>query len=139
MPSKIRRASSFDRRSVQVIAVALTVPSATFGHKALASLELWNHFVLGESETAKFEKRRPELAKKVWAGFKETNARECKACHKYSNMILEAQRPSIRAQHVDAMKIDENCLDCHKGLTHKSMETAAQAPAKAAGGGFDIQ
>jgi nitrate/TMAO reductase-like tetraheme cytochrome c subunit len=112
----------------------------TFGHKALATFELWNHFVLGESDPAKFTPRRLILAKKVWAGFAATNARECKACHKYSNMVLEDQRPSIRAQHQDAMKTDENCLDCHKGITHKKFEDAEAKPAKPAGASdFDVQ
>ncbi len=111
----------------------------TFTHKVAASFELWNHFVLGESNPVKFETRRHILAKKVWAEFAATNARQCKACHKYSNMVLEDQRPSIRAQHTDAMKTDENCLDCHKGLTHKSMEDAPPPPAKGAAGGFDVQ
>lgn len=110
---------------------------ATFATKVRASFELWNHFVDREYITANFDKRRYLLAQKVWAHFKETNARECKACHKYSNMVLEEQRPSIRAQHTDAMKTDENCLDCHKGLTHKKFaDPAAQsAPTK----NFDIE
>ena len=115
--------------------------TGTLGHKILASFELYNHFILGESDPKVFEKRRYALAQKVWAGFKETNARECKACHKYSNMLLDEQRPSIRAQHTDAMKTDENCLDCHKGITHKTFDDTPAPSAKAPGGGgdFDVQ
>ncbi len=110
--------------------------TGTLGHKFMATFELWNHFVDREYLTENFTPRRLELAQKVWAGFAATNARECKACHKYSNMVLEDQRPSIRAQHTDAMKKDENCLDCHKGLTHNKPEdpNAVVAPAS-----FDIQ
>jgi nitrate/TMAO reductase-like tetraheme cytochrome c subunit len=100
---------------------------ATFVAKFLASFELWNHFVDREYITERFEARRPELAKKVWAKFAATNARECKACHNYTNMVLEDQAPSARAVHPIAMKNDQNCLDCHKGLTHKSMVDLAQA------------
>jgi cytochrome c-type protein NapC len=115
----------------------------TLGRKAMASIELYTHFVVfaGEGQDGvkrAFEARRLALAKRVWAGFAETNARECKACHKYSNMVLEDQRPSIRAQHTDAMKTDENCLDCHKGLTHKHMDDPAQAK-PATNNSFDIQ
>jgi nitrate/TMAO reductase-like tetraheme cytochrome c subunit len=110
---------------------------ATFWAKANAALELWPHFFGGYSNPAVFEKHRLELAKEVWAKFKATNARECKACHHYSNMVLEDQRPSVRAQHTDAMKADENCLDCHKGITHKKFEDPSDA--KPAAGGFDIQ
>jgi nitrate/TMAO reductase-like tetraheme cytochrome c subunit len=103
----------------------------TFGHKVLATFELWDHFVGREYIDANFAKRRYYLAQKVLAGFKETNARECKSCHKYSNMLLDEQRPSIRAQHVDAMKTDENCLDCHQGITHqKQVDPNAPKPAK---------
>ena len=114
----------------------------TMGRKFLASLELYDHFTVfagkGQDEIKeRFEARRLSLAKRVWAGFAETNARECKACHKYANMVLEDQRPSVRAQHVDAMKTDENCLDCHKGLTHKKMVDPAAKPAPS--GSFDIQ
>lgn len=115
----------------------------TMGRKVVASFELWAHFTVfagaGQDEIKeRFEARRMALAKRVWAGFKETNARECKACHKYANMVLEDQRPSVRAQHTDAMKTDENCLDCHKGLTHKTMTDPAEQHAPAANS-FDIQ
>lgn len=113
---------------------------ATLGHKFMATFELWNHFVGGESDPAKFETRRLALAKKVWAAFAATNARECKACHRYANMVLDDQRPSVRAQHTDAMKTDENCLDCHKGLTHKHFDVPAAVPAGAATtNSFEIQ
>jgi cytochrome c-type protein NapC len=107
----------------------------TMGHKVLATFEIWDHWTGRVGTNEKFEEHRLELAKEVWKGFEETNARECKHCHAYSNMVLEDQRPSIRAQHTDAMKIDENCLDCHKGITHKSVQQeATPAPTN-----FDIQ
>jgi cytochrome c-type protein NapC len=103
---------------------------ATFVTKFFASFELWNHFIDREYITERFEARRLELAKKVWAKFEATNARECKSCHQFANMIVEEQNPSARAMHTEAMKTDENCLDCHKGLTHKIMvDTAQAAPA----------
>ena len=107
----------------------------TMGHKFLATFELWDHWTGRVTTNEKFDEHRLELAKQVWKNFEETNARECKNCHAYSNMVLDDQRPSIRAQHTDAMKSDENCLDCHKGLVHKHVqEEAAPAPSS-----FDIQ
>ncbi len=100
---------------------------ATFTTKFMATFELWNHFVDREYIVEKFEARRPALAKKVWARFAATNARECKACHQFANMVLEEQNPSARAMHTEAMKTDANCLDCHKGLTHKIITDSAQA------------
>ncbi len=110
---------------------------ATFATKVKASLELWPHFFGGMSNKATFEAHRYELAKQVWAHFAATNARECKGCHQYQNMVLEDQRPSVRAQHTDAMKSDENCLDCHKGLVHKKFDDPAQT--KPGSNNFDIQ
>lgn len=108
----------------------------TFTHKFMATFELWDHFVGQEYKLENFNKRRPYLAKKVLAEFKATNASACKACHKYSNMVLDDQRPPIRAQHTDAMKIDENCLDCHTGVTHDT--TKEQPPSAKPAGGFDL-
>lgn len=111
----------------------------TFGHKFMATFELFPHFFGGYSDPKVFEKHRLELAKKVWAEFKANNAAECKACHAYSNMVMSEQRPSIQAQHADAMKTNENCLDCHKGITHKKFEDPSEAPKGANATGFDIQ
>ena len=109
---------------------------AVFVTKFFATFELWNHFVDGEYDLDKFNPRRPLLAKKVWAEFAANNARECKSCHQYANMVLADQRTSVRAQHTDAMKTDENCLDCHKGVTHKNFEATAKP---ASSDSFDIQ
>lgn len=110
--------------------------AGVFVKKFFATFELWGHFVRGEYDLDKFNPRRPILAKRVWAEFKENNARECKACHRYKNMVLADQRTSVRAQHIDAMKIDQNCLDCHKGVTHKNFEPK---PKPDDSGGFDIE
>ena len=135
-----------NEQGVVVVCAQCHVPHdnwpAVLGRKALASFELWTHFVVFAGEgpdgvKRAFQARRFDLAKRVWAGFKADNAAECKACHKYSNMILTDQRPSIRAQHTDAMKTDENCLDCHKGITHHIPVDPNAKPAPAAS--FDIQ
>jgi nitrate/TMAO reductase-like tetraheme cytochrome c subunit len=100
----------------------------TLNRKIHATFELWGHFT-GKINTAeKFEAHRLEMAQKVWAGFAATNARECKACHNYANMLLEEQRPSVQVQHADAMKTDENCIECHKGLVHKLPNDPAAPP-----------
>lgn len=106
--------------------------------KFFATFELWNHFVDREYELDRFNPRRPMLAKRVWDEFAANNARECKSCHQYANMVLADQRTSVRAQHTDAMKIDENCLDCHKGITHKKFEDPSAAK-PASSDSFDIQ
>lgn len=98
--------------------------------------ELYSFFLQGKDTAEALEKDRPELAKHVWAKFAATNARECKHCHNYSAMVAEEQKPSARVSHGDAMKIDQNCVECHKGLTHKPVQAAA--PVKDSDN-FDVQ
>lgn len=128
-----------NQQGVVVVCADCHVPHhdwpATFVTKFFATFELWNHFVDREYILDRFEPRRLMLAKKVWAEFESNNAKTCKSCHRYKNMVLEDQRTSVRAQHTDAMKTDQNCLDCHKWIVHKRLEKpAASAPAS-----FDIQ
>ncbi len=109
------------------------VPQYSWIDEAAAKIgtinELYAFFFGGMSNVANFEKERPRLAKEVWAKFQATNARECRHCHDYSNMIPEQQKPSARVKHADAMTKNENCVDCHKGITHKNFEEKVDAPA----------
>lgn len=120
-----------NQQGVVVVCADCHVPHhnwpATFVAKFFATFELWDHFIGREYIKERFEARRPELAKKVWANFAATNARECKACHQYANMVLEDQNPSARTLHTLAMGTDRNCVDCHKGITHKLMTDSAEA------------
>ena len=131
-----------NQQGVVVVCADCHVPHhnwpAVFVTKFFATFELWNHFVDREYKLENFNPRRPMLAKKVWDHFAADNARECKSCHQYANMVLADQRTSVRAQHTDAMKIDENCLDCHKGITHKKFEDPS-APKPASSDDFDLQ
>lgn len=98
--------------------------------------ELYAYFFQGMSKVENFEKIRPELAKDVWAKFKASNARECRHCHDYSSMIPAEQVPSARGMHADAAAINENCVECHKGIVHKNFAKPAAAPPPT---NFDIQ
>ena len=116
------------------------VPQYSWLHEAEAKLatvsELYAFFFQGMSNVDNFEKARPELAKQVWAKFKATNARECRHCHDYSSMIADQQKPSARAKHADAATTNENCVECHKGITHKNFEEKKEAPAPS---NFDVE
>jgi nitrate/TMAO reductase-like tetraheme cytochrome c subunit len=48
----------------------------------------------------------------------DTDSRECRECHDTTAMALDEQRPRARAQHEDAAKSGETCIDCHKGIAH---------------------
>jgi len=117
------------------------VPQYSWFDEAIAKYntigELFAFFVQGKNNAEALEKDRPELAKQVWAHFAETNARECKHCHKYDSMVMDDQKPSARVSHVDAAKKDQNCVECHKGLTHKPVQVAA--PAAKDSDSFDVQ
>lgn len=91
---------------------------AEVGVKIRASTELYDFFVRGINTPEAFARERPALAKAVWAHFYETNARECRHCHDYNNMVLAKQSPAAQLVHPVAMKTNANCLDCHKGVVH---------------------
>lgn len=108
------------------------VPMYSWTDEAVAKIhtlkELYAFFFGGMSNIENFQKIRPELAKEVWAKFKATNARECRHCHDYSSMVAAEQPPSARVMHADAAKTNENCVECHKGITHKNFEEKVAAP-----------
>jgi len=90
------------------------------GRKIRATFnELPKHLIGTLDTREKFEARRLELAKHVWATMKATDSRECRNCHAIKSMKLEAQAPRARGQHESAQKEGETCIDCHKGIAHK--------------------
>ena len=92
-----------------------------FVRKVEASRELY-HKVLGSINTPeKFEAKRLQLAKNVWHAMKTTDSRECRNCHNFESMAPEFQKPRARAQHLNAFKTGQTCIDCHKGVAHKNV------------------
>jgi nitrate/TMAO reductase-like tetraheme cytochrome c subunit len=116
------------------------VPQYQWIPEAMAKIgtvsELYHFFFTGMSHVENFEKERPRLAREVWDKFAKSNARECRHCHDYQNMIPDQQKPSARIKHADAAKTNENCVECHKGITHKNFETKTEAPAPT---NFDVE
>jgi len=75
--------------------------------------------VLGSIDTKeKFEAKRLKMAEDVWASMRATDSRECRNCHSLAAMTLAAQKPRARAEHEDALKTGETCIDCHRGVAH---------------------
>jgi cytochrome c-type protein NapC len=89
------------------------------GFKVGATKELFSHFMGTVDTKEKFEAKRLEMAKNVWALMERTDSRECRHCHKRSAMVLEDQANRARVQHEDAEKEGKTCIDCHKGIAHK--------------------
>ncbi len=86
--------------------------------KVRASNELF-HWMKGSINTReKFEAKRPELARHVWASMKETNSRECRNCHGIDFMTEETQTPKASLMHSLARDWGKTCIDCHKGIAH---------------------
>ncbi|WP_456406844.1 NapC/NirT family cytochrome c [Thiolapillus sp.] len=90
--------------------------------KIRASNELYHHFITKEVDTPeKFDAKRLELAKHVWAEMKQTDSRECRNCHNFESMNPKFQRPRARKQHLNAFETGQTCIDCHKGIAHKDV------------------
>ncbi|MCL6416954.1 NapC/NirT family cytochrome c [Aestuariirhabdus sp. Z084] len=80
------------------------------------------HWALGTIDTPeKFDAKRLTLAKNVWGEMKSTDSRECRNCHDFTTMQPENQKPRARKQHLNAMQAGNTCIDCHKGIAHKSV------------------
>ncbi len=78
------------------------------------------HKILGSIDTReKFEGKRIELAKHVWAGMKETDSRECRNCHNFGAFDLTRQSSRARNRHSEAEQQGKTCIDCHKGIAHQ--------------------
>jgi cytochrome c-type protein NapC len=87
--------------------------------KVQATNELYHH-VLGSIDTReKFEAKRLELAKNVWAAMKTTDSRECRNRHDFDAMDFTQQRGRARNRHQQALDEGKTCIDCHKGIAHK--------------------
>ncbi len=94
--------------------------TAKLWRKTQATFKELPHKILGTIGTReKFEAKRLELAESVWASMKATDSRECRNCHTLAVMTLDTQKPRARAQHEDAKKSGETCIDCHQGIAHK--------------------
>ncbi len=90
--------------------------------KIRASNELF-HKAMGTIDTPeKFEAKRFELAKHVWAAMKATDSRECRNCHTLQSMALDEQTGRARRKHEKAADKGQTCIDCHKGIAHELPE-----------------
>ena len=89
--------------------------------KVQASSEIF-HKILGTIDTPeKFDSKRLELAKNVWAAMKATDSRECRNCHDFDSMNPADQKKRARKQHINGMQAGNTCIDCHKGVAHKKV------------------
>lgn len=86
--------------------------------KIQASRELYGKLVGSIDTREKFEAHRLTLAEREWARMKANNSLECRNCHSLASMEAEKQKPRARKSHELAVKNQETCIDCHKGIAH---------------------
>jgi nitrate/TMAO reductase-like tetraheme cytochrome c subunit len=90
-----------------------------FVRKIQASQEFYSKFVTEAVSTPeKFETKRIELARHVWAAMKANDSRECRNCHSWEAMDPEKQHPRARVPMEKARQEGKTCIDCHKGIAH---------------------
>lgn len=87
--------------------------------KISASGEIYGK-VIGTIDTPeKFEAKRLELAEREWKRMKDSDSRECRNCHSFDGMNVEAQKPRARKMHEIGIRDKQTCIDCHKGIAHQ--------------------
>lgn len=97
--------------------------------KALATNDLFQHYFghyAGKDPDTTFEAGREEMAKHVQARMKESDSRECRNCHSFEAMDLDAQPGMAKRKHSAAMENGKTCVDCHQGITHHLPEGMAE-------------
>ena len=107
---------------VRVICSDCHVPkdwTAKLIRKIKATNELY-HKLIGSIDTKeKFEAKRLELAKNVWATMEENDSRECRNCHSFHAMDFKKQSRRAQEKMKKAMEKGKTCIECHKGIAHK--------------------
>nr|VFJ87841.1 MAG: cytochrome c-type protein NapC [Candidatus Kentron sp. H]VFJ89552.1 MAG: cytochrome c-type protein NapC [Candidatus Kentron sp. H]VFJ96245.1 MAG: cytochrome c-type protein NapC [Candidatus Kentron sp. H] len=92
---------------------------AKLWHNMMGVREIY-HTVMGTMDTrSKFEARRGQLAENEWRRLKETDSRECRACHSLDAMTITSQRDDARYWHSKAVEDGSTCMECHKGVVHQ--------------------
>jgi nitrate/TMAO reductase-like tetraheme cytochrome c subunit len=68
----------------------------------------------------KFKKDRLRLAKIVWEDYKEKNSSYCRHCHQFSAEEVKKQKEFAQPMHLEVLKGNGTCIDCHKGIAHEA-------------------
>lgn len=110
-----------NRSGIRAICSDCHVPNE-WKHKVVRKIQASNelvHKLLGSINTPeKFKEKRLALAKIVWQSLEETDSRECRNCHNFTAMDINAQKSRSRLVHQHAIENKKTCIDCHKGIAH---------------------
>ncbi len=87
--------------------------------KVKATNELF-HSILGTIDTKeKFEAKRLEMARNVWAEMEANDSQECRNCHSWESMDFGKQKKEASDVMKKGLEKGETCISCHKGIAHK--------------------
>ncbi|ATM86737.1 NapC/NirT family cytochrome c [Yersinia massiliensis] len=87
--------------------------------KIKAGKDVYHQFITGSIDTPeKFEEQRLAMAQTVWQQLKENDSATCRSCHQFDAMDLAAQSADAQKMHNLAIKEQQTCIDCHKGIAH---------------------
>ncbi|QDX82210.1 butanol dehydrogenase [Denitratisoma sp. DHT3] len=112
-----------NRSGVRATCVDCHVPRTgipLYFRKINAARDLWGHFVSHSIDTKeKFEAKRYEMAVRVWTYMKQSDSRECKACH---NLDKAETSEKAKVRHARAKTEKMACIDCHYAIAHNEPE-----------------
>ncbi|EKV28933.1 trimethylamine-N-oxide reductase c-type cytochrome TorC [Caenispirillum salinarum AK4] len=86
--------------------------------KVRASKDLYHHLIGTLATPEDYEEHRLEMAQAVWDRMKANDSSECRSCHAFDAMTVDAQKQEAQKRHTEAMETGGTCIDCHKGIAH---------------------
>jgi len=90
---------------------------------------IWGEMFSVISTQEKYDARRAYLAERVWKHMKATDSRECRNCHSDKHFELSGQDERAARAHHTGSKEGKTCIDCHKGIAHKTPDEVAEEAA----------
>ena len=95
--------------------------------KVAAARDIYGH-LLGTIDTPeKYEAKRLEMAKREWARMEAADSKECRNCHDFKTMDPAKQKDRSVVKHEGAIEDGKTCIECHKGIAHKSVHQLLEA------------
>jgi cytochrome c-type protein NapC len=86
--------------------------------KVQATRELYGKATGQHRHAREVRGQAPAAGRREWARMKANDSLECRNCHTLKSMDVEKQKPRAKKSHELAVKNNETCIDCHKGIAH---------------------
>ncbi|HET6566270.1 MAG TPA: NapC/NirT family cytochrome c [Xanthomonadales bacterium] len=93
-------------------------------------VEIPSHLMGTIDTREKFEAKREELAKRVWARLESNDSAPCRGCHNVNNMAMDEQALRARREHEEGFAKGETCISCHKGIAHSLPQSMLEEDAE---------